>query len=98
LAHDALELLLPALADRHEVHDGVAAADRAAQARGIGHVAVDELAAPGLELFASASVADEAPHRLVPRSQRVHDLRPDEARCAGDEDHRRAPSSRKFCQ
>ena len=41
------ELLAAALADGHQVDDDLAAFDRAAQALAVGHVAPDELRAPG---------------------------------------------------
>ena len=68
-----------ALADRDEVDDRVAARHGRAQALRVGHVSLDELAAPGLEPLAAAPVADEAADVLVVRAERVHDVPADEA-------------------
>ena len=87
LHHDALELLRAALTDRDQVHDGVGARCRGAQAVRVGHVALGELGAPGLERLAAAAVAHERAHVVPRRAESVHDLRPDEAGGAGDEDH-----------
>ena len=95
--HDPLERLRLPLADRDEVDDRVAAGDRGAEALRVGHVSLDELAAPGLEPLAAAAVADEAAHVVVGGAERVHDVAADEAAAAGDEDHVFA-SSAKFCQ
>ena len=58
----------------------------ARSAVGIGDVAGRELDAPGGEPRRARRVAHERAHVLVARAQRVHDVRPDEARAAGDED------------
>ena len=63
-----------------------------AQRRGIGDVALDELRAPRGRARAVARVAHEHAHRQLARAQRMHDVRPDEARAAGDEDH--SPASK----
>ena len=54
-----------------------------------------ELDAPGGETRGARRLADERAHGLVPRPQRVHDVRPDEAGAAGEED---GHESSKFCQ
>jgi hypothetical protein len=79
------------------VDDGIAAGRRRAQARRVGDVSLHELDAPRRELCAAAAVADERAHGHVSRPQSVHDVRPDEARAAGDEDGQ-AFSFWKFCQ
>ena len=61
-------------------------AQRGAQRRRVGDVALDELGAPRRR--ARAARADRARARApaLARAQRVHDVRPDEAGAAGDED------------
>jgi hypothetical protein len=61
LLHHAAELLLAALPDRDEVHDHLAAVDRAAQALASVMSPWHELGAPGRERRrrASARIADE---------------------------------------
>ena len=56
LAHDPLELLGLPLTDRDEVDDALHALDGRGEARGLGHVALDQLAAG--ELAASPPCAD----------------------------------------
>ena len=59
----------------------------AARRRGrIGDVSLDELDAPGRQARRPAAVAHERPHRDLPGAQRMHDVLPDEAGGAGDED------------
>ena len=54
---------------------------RGAQRGRVGDVAGGELDAPRGEARRARRVAHERAHVLVPRAQRVHDMRPDEARC-----------------
>ena len=54
--HDPAELLTPALADRDEMNDRVNPCDRTAQARRMGHVALDELAPPRRELGSTTQI------------------------------------------
>jgi hypothetical protein len=63
--HDPLELLAPALPDRNEMNDGVGPVDCPRQALGIGHIALDELTAPGRELGSPRQIADEAAHGQI---------------------------------
>ena len=86
LCHDALELLRAALDHRHEMDDALDSLGCSANALGLRDVAVDELAAPGLQRLRLAAVADERADVVIARAQRVDDLRPDEPVAAGDED------------
>src|SRR5205085_9300288 len=95
--HDPLELLLPPLADRHEVDDRVAPLDRTGEAQRVSHVPFEELDVPGAKLSALSRTAHERPHLLAGGTQGVYDVPPDEAGRAGDEDQR-AGSRWKFCQ
>ena len=54
---------------------------------GVGEVALDDLAAPGLELLLSLGPAREGADGQVRGAKRVHDLRADEAGSPGDQDH-----------
>ena len=83
----ALELLVLALPDRDEVDDARDALERGPERLGLGHVALDELAAQGLELACRARVADEHAHAPAGVAQRTHDVAADEPGSAGDEDH-----------
>ena len=98
LLHEPLEVAPLARADGDEVDHAVAALDGMAQARGVRHVALDELAAPAREPGGLPPIADEAPDLPALGPQRVHDPRPDEAGAAGDEDGHAASSPSKFCQ
>ena len=84
--HDPVVVLLRALDDRDQVDDRLAPLGRASQAVRIRHVPLHEVAAPGLQRLLALGPADEHPHVVAARPQGVHDLRPDEARAAGDED------------
>src|SRR4029450_5703526 len=88
LLHDPAEVLVPALADRDQVHHHFGTADRTPHALGVAHVALDELRPPGREGCgrAFARPADEASNREVPVAQRSHDLRADQPGAAGDQD------------
>ena len=68
--------LRAALDHRHEMDDALDALGRAAKALGVRDVAVDELAAPGLERRRLAAIADERTDVVIVRPQRVNDLRP----------------------
>ena len=103
LLHDPLERLVGALDDRDQVDDRVAALDGAAQARLVGHVAGDELAAQAGQLgrMRPVRVADERANLMPLVPDRPDDVGTHEARAAGDEDaHQPAgfASSAKFCQ
>ena len=54
-----------------------------------GHVPLGELDTPAAELLrlARGRIPDERTHRPVLRAERMHDVGPDEAGSAGDEDH-----------
>ena len=91
--HDPMEILTAALDDRDEVDDVRAAVDRGLQALRVGDVALDHLGAPARRARRAFRPAREHPHVALLGTQRVHDLRPDEARAAGDEDFHV-----KFCQ
>ena len=86
LRHHPLELFGPTLDHRHQVDDALDALGCGAETGGVRHVALDELAAPGLEGLRPAAVADERSDGVVAGSQCVHDLRADEPVAAGDED------------
>ena len=58
----------------------------ALEAVGIGHVALDELAPQARSSLAASGSRTSAAHGVSRARRRVHDLRPDEARAAGDED------------
>ena len=94
LAHDPLELLGLALADRDEVHDALDALHRRGEARGLGHVTLHERAAGELGLRCSAQVTDEAPDLLAGATQGSHDVAADEPGGAGDENHPRGSWTR----
>ena len=64
----------------------------------VGDVALDELAAPGLQRLRAAAVADQRADVVVASPQRVDDLRADEPVAAGDEDLHCLPSSSKLRQ
>jgi len=91
--HDPLELLRPPLPDGDEVDDDIGARARAAEARRVGDVALDQLAPELREITRFPAVADETAHRPVVGSQRADDVAPDEACAPGDEDHFASPSS-----
>ena len=79
------------IATRWTTHSTPSAAER--RLGGVRDVALDELAAPGLERLRPAAVADERSDGVVAGSQRMHDLRADEPVAAGDEDlHFSSPS------
>ena len=59
---------------------------------GVGDVALDELGTPCREPGGAPAVSHERPHGDVAHAQRVHDVRPDEARAARDENGHSADS------
>ncbi len=93
--HHALERRGRAVHDRDEMDDRPHAAGGRAQRRGVGDVTADELAVHPVEHLGSARRAHHRAHVDTVAYELPHDVTPDEAARAGDEDHR---SSTKFCQ
>ena len=89
LAHDPLELLGFPLTDRDEVHDALHALDGRGEARGLGHVALDQLAAARAAASPPCAGRGRGNGPLVGASQGNHDVTADEPGGAGDEDHPR---------
>ena len=79
--------------ERNEMDDRVAALDGAAEAGGVGHVSLHDLAAPGAELVLLLRAPGERAHGQLRRPQRVDDGRADEPGSSGDEDHSIGSSS-----
>ena len=96
--HDPLEILGLALDDRDEVDDDLAALGCGAEAGRVGDVALDRLAAPGLERLRAVEAADERANVVPARAQCVRNLRADEPGAAGEQDLHAPSSSRKLRQ
>jgi hypothetical protein len=79
------------------VDDRFAAVRGRSEALGAGHVPLGELAAPGLEPLAAATVADEAANVPAVGAKRVDDVAADKTAPTRDEDHV-VDSPAKFCQ
>jgi hypothetical protein len=77
------------------VDDRIHSLARGAERGRIRDVPDGELDTPGGEARATRGIAHERPHRRLARAQRVDDVRPDEARAAGDE-NRQVRSSKFF--
>ena len=99
LRHHALEVGGTAADDRDEVDDRGHSLAGSAEGSRIGHVPGNQLGAPRCEARGPGRLPHERPHRRPTRAQRVHDVRPDEPRPAGDEGGRALThASSKFCQ
>jgi hypothetical protein len=73
LRHDPVELARLALEDRDEVDHRVAALDCRSQARRVGHVPDDRVAAQRLQAIRVGVVAHERAHGAILDTQRTND-------------------------
>jgi hypothetical protein len=81
------------------VYDGLGALGGAAQAVGIGHVSLNELAAPRSETLVPLRAACEHANSHILRPERMDDVTTDETRAPDDEDgHSKFRASEKFFQ
>ena len=84
--HDALEVALASLTDRHQMDDGLGTLDSSTETGRIGQVPLNKLGAPGPELRPVVGVPDEGADGQVAAAKLVHDVAAHEPGPPGDED------------